>query len=104
MIAMDADIQRIHNMVGELSEAFWERITESGASTFEELYRAQYEGHDPKSEREIAVWSELTSPKNLPALRRYVQYWKDQPFEINRYAARLHEKLLEHAERRLADA
>ena len=78
----DAEIERIHNLVGELSDAFWDRITQPDVSALDELIKAGQLGHDPQSDREINVWRELTSPSNLPALRNYIRFRRDQPSGI----------------------
>ena len=97
----DAEIDRIHNLVGKLSDAFWDRISQPDVSALDELIKAEQLGHDPQSDRDINVWRELTSPWNFSALRKYIRFCNDQPSGINDYAAKLHEHLLQDAERRL---
>jgi hypothetical protein len=96
------EFQRIHELVGALSDAFWQELNrrngEPGFSALTYL-TVHYEGEcRPDSTAEAAVWDELTNPRNYDALVSYVDYCKS--FRINDYATRLHATLLTEAQRR----
>ena len=66
---MDDDMTRIWKLIGALSDAHWHRATQPGESALHVLFAEPYQ---PESEKEQAIWNELTAPQNYLALRRYV--------------------------------
>lgn len=89
---MDAEMTRIWEMIGALSDAHWRRATQPGVSAFHVLVTEPYR---PESAEERAIWTELTAPHNYLALRRYVESGKVTG--TNEFAAQLHEALLAEA-------
>jgi hypothetical protein len=92
---VDAETQRIWQMIGDLSEARWKRIANAD-SPLDALLAEKY---PPESDEEKAIWSELTAPHNYPSLRRYVE--DRDPAKITEYALRFHQALLAEASRRM---
>jgi len=95
---MDAQTQRLWEMIGSLSDAFWHRLKQPGVSAFDALLVEEYR---PESDEEKAIWTEITAPHNYDCLRRCVET-KDMS-EITDYSARLYEKLLDEATLRWVD-
>lgn len=92
---MDAEIQRMWELIGSLSDAFWRRLRQSGVSALDALRVEEYR---PESDEEQAIWTEITAPHNYASLCRYLESKKRS--EITDYAARLYEMLLAEATRR----
>ena len=93
---LDPEMRRIWILIGALSEALWRRGDEPGFSILDHLVR-NAEQYRAESEDEIAIWNELTAPHNYPAVLRYAEVRKGH---VNEYAARLHNVILEAAQRR----
>lgn len=89
---MDAEMQKIWEMIGALSDAHWRRAAQPGASAFNVLVLEPYR---PESAEERAIWTELTAPHNYLSLRRYVESGKVSG--TNEFAAQLHEALMVEA-------
>ena len=89
---MDADTQRIREMLGALSDAFWSRLNKPGSSAFDALLVEEYR---PESAEEKAIWSEITAPHHYASLRRYIE--GKTRSEVTDYAARLYDALLAEA-------
>ena len=67
---MDAEMKRIWEMIGALSDAQWRRASQPGVSALHVLFEEPYR---PESAEECAIWDELTAPHQYPALRRFVE-------------------------------
>lgn len=89
---MDAEMTKIWEMIGALSDAHWRRATQPGVSAFRVLVAEPYR---PESTEERVLWSELTAPHNYLSLRRYVESARVPG--TNEFAAKLHEALLTEA-------
>lgn len=92
---MDAEIQRMWELIGSLSDAFWHRLNQPGLSALDAL---REEGYRPESDEEKAIWTEITAPHNYSSLRRYIE--SKERSQITDYAARLYEALLADATHR----
>jgi hypothetical protein len=88
-------MNRIQELIGELSAAFWDRATKPGASPLAAMLAPEYK---PESDEEIRIWEQLTSPDNLDELIGFVQSAKDAP--VNDSARRLYRSILAAATRR----
>jgi hypothetical protein len=93
---MNPRIDRIVELIDTLSDAFYRR-DQSDPKFWDALLSEVYP--DPETQEELAIWAELTAPKNYSALRQFVEDSMKLP--IGEYAASLRRKLLEAATCRL---
>lgn len=70
---MDAETQRIWEMIGALSDDFFHRANLPTGFLFD-VFAGDYR---PESDEERAMWDKLTAPENYDSLLRYVEYWKN---------------------------
>jgi hypothetical protein len=96
---VDSELRRIWTLIGALSDAFWRRATQPSVSWSAALGRTEYK---PESSEEIAIWAELTAPRNREAVRRYVEYC-DSGRGTSEYAQGLHQAILTASLRRCED-
>jgi hypothetical protein len=94
---MDPRVRRIWELIGALYEALWHRGGEPGFSMWDHLSRNAAD-YRPESEEEIAIWNELTEPRNHLALVQHAEYSKQEP--VNDYMAQISALLLDRATRR----
>jgi hypothetical protein len=92
---MDAETQRMWELIGSLSDAFWRRLNQPGVGALDALCVDAYR---PESDEEKAIWAEITAPHNYASLRRYIESKKRS--DITDYAARLYDALLAEAAQR----
>jgi hypothetical protein len=68
---LDPETRKIWILMGALSEAFWRRAGEPGFSILDAMCR-NARAYQAESEDEAAIWDELTTAHNYPALVRYI--------------------------------
>lgn len=98
---MDAESRRIWEMIGDLSDAFWHRATQTGVSILDAIIENDKQ-YRPASAEEIAIWTELTAPHNYASVCRYIANAKRRA--ITDYAAQLYRTILAEASRRWESA
>lgn len=96
---MDEETCRIHDLIGKLSEAFWDPIERDPSNWVERVVGSSLVPQESATEAESKAWRELTDPQNLEAFSHYLAYWSD--VELDEEARRFHQSIREKIERRL---
>jgi hypothetical protein len=85
---MEDAVRRIHDLIGNLSEAIWKRVEGDPDNWSEILLTRSPPNCGPETLEEVKSWDELTNPSNRDAFYTYLDYWKD--VKLSDHAMKLH--------------
>jgi len=94
---MDTELNTVREKIGNLSDALWRRALQPGVSFLKSIHEAPYH---PRTDEEIAIWTDLTSPSNHASLIRYVEHWRT--LGTNLSTDGFHRAIIEESARRWA--
>jgi hypothetical protein len=90
-------VEIIWELMAKFDTAVWKRIETSEEGAPAAFLKAKVDVY-PKSAEEIAIWDEMTSPKNREALHQFFAYWSGK--DLSDYAMRLNDALRVESDRR----